>query len=132
MLDVKKLLIKVLKHVTTQTGTDNGWTYYKYMDGTYDAYRKVQLTGLVLTSASAGTYYGNGSDHDYNYPSFSTGTIYGNAIATPSLSSGLFIYSVALMASGYRLSIRSWASNPNGSAGVMMHIRGTWNPGGVS
>ena len=99
MLNLKALLAKILRCVYT-TGTDNGWTYKKYADGTYEAWRTYNATGMSLTSASAGTYYnsseGNGLKN-IALPSFNVGTGYvAFANPTPSISSGVYISSYSL------------------------------------
>lgn len=134
-LNIKHFLTKVANSFyACEKGIDNGWTYYKYPDGTYEAYQQVQLSGLSLTTASAGTYYGNDSTHDYSYPSFhiNDSGIYGNAIACPTLSSGIYVYSVELFPTVYRVSVRACASNSSASIGVRMHVKGRWQSNNTS
>ena len=133
MLDLKALLAKILRCVYT-TGTDNGWTYKKYADGTYEAWRTYNATGMSLTSASAGTYYngtvGNGIKN-ITLPSFNVGTSYfAFANSMPSISSGVYIYSIGrLSATTLQIGYRAHASTTNGVCNGMFYVRGNW--GGV-
>lgn len=134
-LNIKHFLTKVANSFyACEKGIDNGWTYYKYPDGTYEAYQRIQLSGLSLTTASAGTYYGDDSAHDYSYPSFhiNGSGIYGNAIACPTLSSGIYVYSVELYPTVYRVNVRATASNTSANIGVWMHVKGRWQSNNAS
>lgn len=130
MLDLKALLTKILKCLYT-SGTDNGWTYKKYMDGTYEAWRTYNATGMSLTSASAGTYYnatvGNGIKN-ITLPSFNVGTDYvAFANPMPSISSGVYIYSVGkLNATTLQIGYRAHASTTGGVCNGMFYVRGNW------
>lgn len=132
MLNIKKMLTKIAKCCYT-TGTDNGWIYRKYADGTFEAWRRYNATGLKLTTASAGTYYGSGTDGEkaLDLPSFTSGitAIFGQEDNVYSHSSGLFIFNMVHNQSTSKLIIRfrAHASTSSGVCGVSLYIRGVWN-----
>lgn len=129
MLDLKALLTKLLGCAYT-SGTDNGWRYRKYADGTYEAWRFYQATGLNLSVSSAGTYYGSGANgyRDITAPSFTKTYELVMAQDMASQSSGTYIYNIAATNgnSFIRVSYRNYASNTNASCGGDFYIRGTW------
>ena len=108
----------------TETGTSSGWTYRKWNSGRYEAWRYYQATGLVLTTANSGTYYGD--PKTVSLPSFATTLdccTYGN---TTSQSSGLYIYNVQKVGANLSIAYRAHASQSNGSCGGYFHIIGRW------
>lgn len=73
MLDVKKLLCKILK-CTYKTGSDNGWEYKMYADGTYDAWKRD--TSNIARTSQVGNLYVSVDPITVNLPSFNSGTTY--------------------------------------------------------
>lgn len=128
MLDLKALLTKILKCLYT-SGTDNGWTYKKYMDGTYEAWTQYNATGLNLTTASAGTYYSTAGVKRFPLPSFISTVPYILTQETASMSSGIWIYQAQRNNTNLEVWYRAHASTTNGVCNGMFYIRGTW--GGV-
>lgn len=126
MLDIKKLFTKILKCCYT-TGTSNSWTYKKYADGTYEAWRYYQATGMALTTSSAGTYYSTSGYKDLNYPSFHSTLTFAAGKETTSHSSGVWIYNVVDNTTYLRVNYRAHASTASASCGGYFHIVGTWS-----
>lgn len=124
MLNIKKLLAKMLG-CCYSTGTNNSWTYKKYADGTYEAWRYYQATSLVITSSSAGTYYGG--TKDINYPSFHSSLIYAGCTESTSHSSGVWIYQLVDGTTFLRAEYRAHSSTASGNCGGYFHIVGTWS-----
>lgn len=123
---IEQILTKLdaIDDYVVDQGTDNSWTYRKWNSGRYEAWRYYQATGLVLTSASAGTYYGN--PKTVSLPSFATTLdccTYGN---TTSQGSGIYIYNVQKVNANLSIAYRAHASQSNGSCGGYFHIIGTW------
>lgn len=107
-----------------ETGTDNSWNYKKWHSGKYEAWRFYQATSLVITTASAGTYYG--ADRNIPFPSFHQSLeacTYGN---TSTQSSGVYINSALANGSNLRVYYRAHASINNASCGGFFYIRGTY------
>ena len=78
MLNVKKLLTKVLKGVYA-SGADGIWTYRKYADGTYHAWWIGGINLLSGTALAGGYFHKSGSE--LSPPSFSNSvtSLYGAA-----------------------------------------------------
>lgn len=107
-----------------EKGTNNSWGYRKYSDGTYEAWRKYSGT-VNLTNSSAGTYYG--PDINITLPSFNKGLDVAQATAVPSLSSGIFVYSVEpSTVTTLKINFRAHASTSNATASANLFIRGTY------
>lgn len=104
-------------------GTDNSWDYRKWSDGTYEAWRTYQATGLNCTTSSAGTYYGGSAT--LSFPSFHTHWLQGFGTNGPSQSSGVYIYQVSSN-NGFRIDYRAHASSSNASCGGSFYLRGQW------
>lgn len=122
----KDLYIKNTKMTdfVVEQGTDNSWTYRKWNSGNFEAWRYYQATGLVLTSASAGTYYGD--PKTIPLPSFATTLdccTYGNTI---SQGSGIYIYNAQKVNANLSIAYRAHASQSNGACGGYFHIIGRW------
>ena len=125
MLNVKQLLAKILStpHIIEQ-GTDNDWTYRKWSDGLYEAWRFFQASGLNCTSASAGTWYGG--QKTIALPSFALtadNRTYGNS---PSQSTGIYIYSTSVTNGQLEIDYRTHTSMSGAVCGGNFHIIGTW------
>lgn len=114
-----------------EQGTDNGWKYRKWNNGDYDAWRDYNSTGMSLTSSSAGTYYngtvGNGIKN-ITLPSFNVGlNFYATANPTPSISSGVYIYSLGrLDETTLQVGYRAHASTSSGVCNGTFHVHGRW------
>lgn len=107
-----------------ETGTDNSWNYKKWHSGKYEAWRNYQATSLVITTASAGTYYGG--ERDIPFPSFHRtleASIYSNTLTQ---SSGVYIFSTVANGSNLKIYYRAHASINNASCGGFFYIRGTY------
>ena len=72
MIDVKKLLAKILSCSYTD-GTDNSWTYKRYTNGTYEAWRTITLS--IARQTSYGSLY-RSLEQSVTLPSFNSGTNY--------------------------------------------------------
>lgn len=70
MLDIKKMLSHIVDNLTTlntktaeryvvETGTDNGWSYIKYSDGTFEAWK--EYSGSLTIQSTAGSLYTSNS-----------------------------------------------------------------------
>lgn len=55
-----------------ESGTNNGWTYRKYSDGTYDAFKRITLSS-VSASTAWGNLYRTATQTFGNRPSFDAG-----------------------------------------------------------
>lgn len=108
----------------TERGTNNGWGYVKYSDGTYEAWRTYSGT-QALTSQSAGTYYAN-SDISIPLPGFSRSVTTAQATATSPLTSGVFVYKFEGFISNALLAFRSLISMASANVGAYLYIRGTY------
>lgn len=53
-------LISPVADYVTEQGTKNGWKYRKWKSGKIELINTFQYTNLPMTTASAGTYYGQG------------------------------------------------------------------------
>lgn len=104
-------------------GNDNGWDYRRWNDGTYEAWRYYQATGLNCTSSSAGTYYGGSVT--LSFPSFHKHWLQAYATNAPSQSSGVYVYQVSAN-NGFRIDYRAHASASNASCGANLYLRGSW------
>lgn len=125
-LDLKELIAKLTNTpMIVEEGQNNSWTYRKWSNGKYEAWQKYQATGLVMTTQSAGTYYG--ANKQLNLPSFNTAVkcvTYGN---TTSQSSGVYIYSVEPTSGGQlTVNYRAHVSVSSGSCGGYFFIIGEW------
>lgn len=124
--DITSLSIggKTVADWVTETGTDNSWNYKKWHSGKYEAWRYYQATSLVITTTSAGTYYGG--EKNIPFPSFHQSLescVYGN---TSSQGSGVYIYGAAANGSNLKVNYRAHASNSNAACGGFFYIRGTY------
>lgn len=135
-----------LDHSTPSTGsmyvvedgtTSNSWDYRLWSDGTYEAWRSANFTGITVTSSSAGTYYGTGGEKSLGVPTFPNNSNTGikSAEATEnggSHSSGVYVYGVNTSGatgpnSSFIVIFRAHASTSNGNCGVDLYIRGTYS-----
>lgn len=71
MLDTKALLTKIVNVFVG--GTDNGWNYKKYPDGTYEAWKGIPLN--IARSTAYGALY-RCLEQTVQLPSFNSGTDY--------------------------------------------------------
>lgn len=107
-----------------EQGTNNSWNYKKWHSGKYEAWRNYQATSLVITTASAGTYYGG--ERDLPFPSFHRtleSSIYSNTLTQ---SSGVYIFSTVANGRNLKVYYRAHASNGNAACGGFFYIRGTY------
>lgn len=107
-----------------EQGTDNSWNYKKWHSGKYEAWRFYQATSLVITTASAGTYYG--ADRNIPFPSFHQSLEACTYSNTNTQSSGVYINSALANGSNLRVYYRAHASINNASCGGFFYIRGTY------
>lgn len=125
MLDLKKVLTKLISSSYTD-GTANGWDYRKYANGTFEAWRRDQLTGLTMTSSSYGTYYGDNAYKDFSSP-FTCTVKFATATPTGSMGSGVFVYCINPITGGIRVEFRAHASISGANCGIYTYIKGTWS-----
>lgn len=107
-----------------EQGTNRSWNYKKWHSGKYEAWRYYQANSLVITTASAGTYYGG--EKNIPFPLFHQSLevcTYGN---TSSQSSGVYIFSAVENGSNLKVSYRAHASVNNAVCGGFFYIRGTY------
>ena len=128
--DLKAILNEILPSCATlyvvDSGTDNDWEYRKWSDGTYEAWRYYQATGLTMTTSSAGTYYSESTGvKTLSFPSFHTNWLQGYATMAPSQGSGIIIYQVKAD-NGFKIIFRAHASTSNSSCGCNLYLRGRW------
>ena len=107
-------------------GTSGIWKYKKWSDGTYEAWGYYQANNLVLTTSSAGTYYG--SSQNILYPNIHVGPLisstYGN---TTSQGSGIYIYNTEDYGdSGLHVNYRAHTSVSSGVCGGYFYIKSIW------
>lgn len=107
-----------------ETGTDNSWNYKKWHSGKYEAWRYYQANSLVITTASAGTYYGG--EKSIPFPSFHQSLESCTYGSTKSQSSGVFIYGTEASGSNLIVHYRAHASINNAVCGGFFYIHGTY------
>ena len=118
---IMKFVAKVLKCMY-KTGTDNGWTYRKYADGTYDAW--IRLTPNVEVKTASGNLYMSAAQ-TVNLPSFQDATGYsivGNANGDEDVVFG------TLTSSGETITYKLVRGSSRNAAarGVRLFLHGNW------
>lgn len=110
----------------TETTTDGTWNYRKWDSGYYEAWLEYGISGLNITTSSAGTYY-HSSALTVNAPSFSLSIIHAQGSPRPSMSSGVFVYTVVGKTSTtLELNFRAHSSTSNAMVNCSLYIYGTW------
>lgn len=108
-------------------GTDNNWEYRKWKNGTFEAWRSYDASGLVMGTSSMGTYYNDTSGvKSFALPSFYVTITKIFAKEKPSLGSGVWIYVAVKDGDNLKVTYRSHASINNGVCNGDFYIKGTW------
>jgi hypothetical protein len=109
-----------------ETGTSSGWNYIKWSSGKVELFGSTQNTGLKLTTASAGTYYGSGNDgvRSTTLPFDFDTVLFVGYREISARSSGIYIYDASVSGSTLTTQFRAHASSNNVSCGGMYHIIG--------
>lgn len=112
--------------IVIETGTQSGWNYIKWLSGKVELFGSTQNTGLKLTTASAGTYYGTGTDgtRSVTLPFTFDTILYVNYREITSRSSGIYIYDASVSGNTLSTQFRAHASANNVACGCMYHIIG--------
>ena len=114
----------------TESGTTDGWTYKKYSDGTYEAFKFRQFTNVYMANKSGIEYY-TGDLEFSSLPSFNDTltAVTGNTTGvTVSQSNGVRLYSAWHDSTNncIRVVFRSTNSATSASCPVTIYIQGTW------
>lgn len=117
---VKGLINALSIRYVTETGSDNNWSYVKYSDGTFEAWRKYSGKAS-MTSSDAGTYYGD--PIQITLPSFKKVITNCQGTAGVSLNSGIILYRFEYDG---KLYFRSFISYASATVGAYLYIRGTY------
>lgn len=113
--------------IVIETGTSSGWNYVKWLSGKVELFGSNQNTGLKLTTASAGTYYGTGTNGERSVTlpfTFDTILFVGYREIS-SRASGVYIYDVSVSGNTLTTQFRAHASANNVACGGSYHIIGT-------
>lgn len=128
MLNVKKLIKKILGCCYV-TGSSGDWAWKKYTDGTFELWGYVTKT-QPLSAASAGTYYNANENKRVDLPiDFYIKSCRVVAIASPPLSSGVYVYEIGWSAQYARaidVGFRAHASVSNAACSAEVFVTGTW------
>lgn len=123
--------------IVEQGTTSNNWQYRLWSDGTYEAWRRYQFTGITVTTASAGTYYGSAGEKTLGVPVFpnnsNTGVTY--AFGTEgggTHASGVYLYQIVHAGatgatSDMTFVFRAHGSTNNGGCLINIYIKGTYS-----
>lgn len=95
---------------TAMTGTDNGWTYQKHGDGTYDAYKRITLTE-VACNTTWGSMYVTAAQDFGTRPSFD--------------KTGMQIFVTYTSSDGHSGWVTNWGGVSNTGTGSWVIIRPT-------
>lgn len=109
-----------------ETGTTDGWKWIKWNSGLVELTKYIQYSGLILTTASNGTYYGSGSNgtktetlpftfNSYDFIGYQE---------QPSRASSVYVYAASISGSTLSTEFRAHASMNNVTCGVRYYIRG--------
>ena len=109
-----------------EQGTQSGWNYIKWSSGKVELFGSTQNTGLKLTTASAGTYYGGGNDgvRSTTLPFYFDTVLFVGYREISARSSGIYIYDASVSGSTLTTQFRAHASSNNVSCGGSYYIVG--------
>lgn len=106
--------------------TDGTWLWRKWQSGYVELFAFEQYSGLSITSASAGTYYGASQDIDLPFTLTELYAQSGQLAGT--VSSGVYPYKIYTVSSGTKLrtEFRAHASNASASCGIKYYLIGMY------
>ena len=109
------------------TGTTDGWYWRKWHSGFCELFKYVQYSGLTMTTASAGTYYGaNGAADKNDTLPFSVTPLFIGSMERSSRASGNYLYWSRINGNKLYSAFRRFASGSNTTCAVEWSIRGLW------
>lgn len=107
--------------IKCSSGTDNGWSYRKYPDGTYDAWQTKPLN--IARSTAYGSLY-RCVEQTMNMPSFNSGTDY---IIAGTVGGGDWLDTNIIYATSFTYYMVRTASAAAQARTVRFYVHGTWS-----
>ena len=122
MLNIKKLLTKILGCCYTQTASGN-WVYRKYADGRFEGWYK--STATLTIGTAIGSLYQTASNSSISFPITLTELTYADVKGNTS-SYGVWSYLITTSTSFVSYRLCSASSRASASYNIAAYISGTW------